>query len=85
MNKIVNKCLLTGENFIFELHLTWPGFTLGACRMLTKRHERIEKFRGPDNLKHVYKNKLYKGRFAHDTAYSYSKDLAKRTISDIIL
>lgn len=47
--------------------------------MLTKRHERIEKFRGPDNLKHVYKNKLYKGRFAHDTAYSYSKDLAKRT------
>ena len=53
--------------------------------MLTKRHKRIQKFRGPDDLKHIYKNKLYKARFAHDTAYSYSKHLAKRTISDIIL
>ena len=53
--------------------------------MLTKRHKRIQKFRGPDDLKHIYKNKLYKARFVHDTAYSYSKDLAKRTISDIIL
>ena len=53
--------------------------------MLTKRHKRIQKLRGPDDLKHIYKNKLYKARFAHDTAYSYSKHLAKRTISDIIL
>ena len=33
----------------------------------------------------MYRNELGKACFAHDTAYSDSKDLAKRTISDKIL
>ena len=33
----------------------------------------------------MYKNELDKACIAHDVAYSYSKDLAKRTISDKIL
>ena len=37
------------------------------------------------NLKHLYRNKLDKACLAHDSAYSDSKDLAKRTISDKIL
>ena len=36
-------------------------------------------------LKHLYRNELEKTCFAHDSAYSYSKDLPKRTISDTIL
>ena len=37
------------------------------------------------NLKHLYRKELDKVCFAHDAAYSKSKDLAKRTISDKIL
>ena len=36
------------------------------------------------NLKHLYRNDLDKHCFAHNTTYSHSKDLAKRTISDKI-
>ena len=35
-----------------------------------------------DDLKHIYKNELHKACFAHDAAYSDSKDLAKRIFSD---
>ena len=42
---------------------------------------KIQKFRGTGNLKHLYRNELDKAWFAHDRAYSDSKDLAKRTIS----
>ena len=45
-----------------------------------KHRERIQKFREPGNLKHLYSNELDKAFFAHDAAYSDSKDLAKRTI-----
>ena len=37
------------------------------------------------NLKHFYIKELDKDCFAHDAAYSDSKDLVKRTISDKIL
>ena len=35
-------------------------------------------------MKYLYRNKLDKACFAHDAAYSESKNLAKRTISDKI-
>ena len=79
MNKIINKFLLTGDKFMPELHLKQPGF------IYTKPRERIQKFRETGNLKHLYRNELDKACFAHDAAYSDSKDLAKRTISDKIL
>ena len=67
-----------------EVHLKQPGFNYSACGSFTKHHERIQKFRETDNLKHLYRNELDKAFFAHDAAYSESKDLAKRTISDNI-
>ena len=82
MNKIINKFLLTGDKFMPELHLKQPGFTYSACGPFTKHRERIQKFRETGNLKHLYRNELDKACFAHDAAYSDSKDLAKRTISD---
>ena len=36
-------------------------------------------------LNHIYNNELDKACFAHDTAYSDSKDLAKITVSDKVL
>ena len=68
-----------------ELHLKQPEFTYSACGPFTKHRERIQKFREAGNLKDLYRNDLDKACFAHDAAYSNSKDLAKRTISDEIL
>ena len=47
----------------------------------------MKKFKNLDkgNLKHLYRNKSDKTCFAHNTAYSDSKDLVKRTVSDKIL
>ena len=64
-----------------DLHLRQQGFAYSACGLFTKHC----KFRETGNLKHIYKNELDKACFAHDAAYSDSKDLAKRTISDKIL
>ena len=46
---------------------------------------KVQKFRETGNLKYIYRNELDKACFSHDAAYSDSKDLAKRTVSDKIL
>ena len=84
MNKTNKKILLTGKKFMPESYLKQPGFTYSACGPFTKHRERIQKFRETGNLKHLYRNELDKACFAHDAAYSDSKNLAKRT-SDKIL
>ena len=83
-NKTIDKFLLTADKFMSELHLKQSRFTYSACEPFTKHHERIQKFRETDNLKHWYRNEIDKACFAHDAAYSDSKDLVKRTISDIL-
>ena len=86
MNKIIKKNLLARDKFMPELQLRKPGFTYTACGAFTKCPERIEKILELlSDLKHIYKNKLVKTCFAHDAAYSDSKDLPKRTTSDKIL
>ena len=68
MNKITEKYSLNGDKFMPELHLKQPGFTYSACGPCTKHRERIQKFREIANLKHLYRNELYKASFAHDAA-----------------
>ena len=85
MNRVINKFLLTGDKLLPELHSKEPGVTYNACGRFTKHLERIQKFRKTGNLKHLYRNELDKACFPNDPAYSDSKDLAKRTISDKIL
>ena len=51
MNKIVDKFLLTGGKFMPKVHLRQIGFTYSASKQFTKHGERIQKFRGNDNLK----------------------------------
>ena len=55
------------------------------CRPFTKHREKIQKFRETGNLKYLHRNKLDKDCFAHDAAYSDSKDLVKRTVSGTML
>ena len=85
MNKIANKFLLAGDKFMPNLILRQPGFTYSVCGPFTKHRERIKKFRETGNLKHLYRNEIDKTCFVRDAAYSDSKDLAKRTISDKVL
>ena len=76
---------MAGDKFMPELHLKQPGLIYSASGPSTKHRERIQKFRETDDLKHLQRNELDKARFAHDAAYSDSKDLVKITISDKIL
>ena len=67
-----------------ELHLMQLGIIYRACVPLTKHWERIKKIKETGDLKHIFRSELDKACFAHDAAYTDSKDLAKRTISDKI-
>ena len=82
MNKIVNKFLLAGDNFMLEMHLKQSGFTYSACDPFTRNKDRIENFMQTGNTDFIYKNELHKACFQDDLAYGKSKDLAKRTQSD---
>ena len=76
---------MTGDKFMPEMHLKQTGFTYSACGPFTKYCNRIQKFKEAGNLKYLYRNELGKTCFAHDAAYSDSKDLAKEAIWDKIL
>ena len=86
MNNIINKFLLVGDKFMPEMHLRQPQFTYSACGSFTKYKQRIQKFKETGDTNYIYiKNELDKACFAHDDAYSDSKNLTKRTIADKIL
>ena len=84
MNNIINKFLLAGDKFMPEMHLRQPQFTYSTCGPFTKHKERIQKFKETGDTNYIYKNELDKTCFAHEAAYSDSKDLTKRTIADKI-
>ena len=85
MNNIINTFLLAGDKFMSKMHLRQPTFTYSACGPFTKHKQRIQKFKETGDTNYVYKNELDKACFAHDAAYSDSKDLIKRTVADKIL
>ena len=85
MNNTINKLLLVGDKFMPEIHLRQPQFTYSACGPFTKHEQRIQKFKETGDTNYIYKNELDKACFAHDAAYSDSKDLTKRTVADKIL
>ena len=84
MNNIINKFSLAGDKFMPEMHLRQPQFTYSACGPFTKHKQRIQKFKETGDTNYIYKNELDKACFAHDAAYSDSKDLTKRTAADKI-
>ena len=67
------------------LLLKQPGFTFSTCGPFTKHCERIQQFGETGNLKYLFINELEKACFAHEEAYSDSKDLDKKAISEKIL
>ena len=85
MNEIVNKFLLAGDKFMPEMHLRQPRLTYSACGTFTKHKERTQKFMQTGDTNYIYRNKFDKACFAHDAAYSDSKDLTRRTAADKFL
>ena len=85
MNNIINKFLLAGDKLMPEMQLRQPQFTYSACGPFAKHKQRIKKFKETGDTNYIYKNELNKACFAHDAAYSDSKDLTKRTAADKIL
>ena len=73
------------DKFMPEMHLRQPQFTYSACGPFTRHKQRIQKFKETGDTNYIYKNELDKACFAHDAAYSDSKDLTKRTVADKIL
>ena len=84
MDNIINKFLLAEHKFMPEMHLRQPLFTCSACGPFTKHKQRIQKSKETGDTNCIYKNELDKACFAHDAAYSDSKDLTKRTVADKI-
>ena len=85
MNNTINKILLAGDKFMLEMYLRQPQFTYSACEPFTKHKQRIQKFKETGDTNYIYKNELNKPCFAHNAAYSDSKDFTKGTAADKIL
>ena len=83
INKIINKFIFTGDKYMPELHLKRPGSTYSAFQQFTKHRERIQKLR--ENKNNLFRKEFDKACFAHNAAYSDTKDLDRRTVSDMIL
>ena len=84
-SNVINKFLLIGDKFMPEIHLRQPQFTYIACGPFTKHEQRIQKLKETGDTNYLYKNELDKTCFVQDAAYSDSKDLTKRTVTDKIL
>ena len=67
------------------MHLRQPQFTYSACGPFIKQNEKIQKFKETGDTNCICKTELDKACFAHNAAYSYSKDLTKRTVAEKIL
>ena len=65
MNQIINRFLLTGDKFMFEMHLKQPGFTYSACGPFTRNKQRIQRFMQTGDTNYIYKNQLDKACFQH--------------------
>ena len=84
MNNVINKFLLAGDKFMPEMHLRQPQFVYSACGLFT-RHKRIKKFKQTGDTRCIYRNKVDKACFQHDSAYADHKDLINRTEADQVL
>ena len=50
----MKQFLLSGDNFMPEMHLRQPGFTYSACGPFTKNRERIQKFKERGDSRYIY-------------------------------
>ena len=85
MNNVINKFLLAGDKFMPEMHLRQPRFAYSACGPFTRHKERIKEFKRTGDTRYIYRKKLDKACFQHDSAYADHKDLINRTEANKVL
>ena len=85
MNNVINKFLLAGDKFMPKMHLRQPRFVYSASGPFTRHKERIKEFKRTGDTRYIYRNKLDKACFQHDSAYADHKDLINRTEVDKVL
>ena len=68
-----------------KMHLRQPQFTSSTFGPFAKHKQRLQKLKETGDTNYIYRNELDKACFAHDAAYSDSKDLTKRTAAEKIL
>ena len=51
---MVNKFLLGGDKFMYEMHLKEPGFTYSACGLFTKNKDRIQNFKETGDTRYIF-------------------------------
>ena len=85
MNNIINKFLLAGNKFMPEMDLSQPRFVYSAYVPFTRHKERIKEFKRTGDTRYIYRNKLDKACFQHNSAYADHKDLINRTEADKFL
>ena len=85
MNNIINKFLLAGDKYMPQMHLRQPQFIYSACGAFTRHKERIIEFKRTGDTRYIYRNKLDKACFQHDSAYADHKNLINRTEADKVL
>ena len=81
MNKIINKLLLTGDNFMHENVFKTAWIKYAAYGAVTKNKTRIQKFKETLNPQYIHQKRLEKARFQHDIAYGYFKEWRRRRTS----
>ena len=85
MNNVINKFLLAGDKFMPEMHLRQPRFVYSACGPFTTHKEIIKEFKRTGDTCYMYRNKLDKACFQHDSGYADHKYLINRTETDKVL
>ena len=85
MNNVINKFLLAGDTFMPEMHLRQSRFVYSACGPFARHKERIKEFKRTGDTRYIYRNKLDKACFQHDSTYADHKDLINRTEADKVL
>ena len=68
-----------------EMHLRQPRFVYSACGPFTRHKERIKELKRTGDTRYIYRNKLDKACFQHDSAYADHKDLINRAEADKVL
>ena len=63
INVIISRFLLAGDTFILDMHLGQPGLTYSACRLFTKKKERMQKYKDTGGSRYIYQSKLEKTYF----------------------
>ena len=64
---MINKFVLTGDKFMFEMHFRQPRFTCSTCEPFIENKERNSKVKKKtEDSRYIYQNELDKVCFQND-------------------